>query len=119
MKLNLHDLGERLQLLRKGLDLSQKDLAATLETHQNQISRLENGIGGTLELLVQLLNFYSDHFHISFIFSDEFEVIKRSEPLSHMSTFNSIAIERLKILQTDVNGQITDIIGIMEKESSF
>jgi len=119
MKLTLPELGERLQMLRKALDLSQKDLAANLETHQNQISRLENGLGGTLELLIELLNFYSGHFHIGLLFSDEFEVIKKSEPLSHMSTFNSIAVERLRLLQTDFSDQITEVIGIMEKERAF
>jgi len=118
MKLTLTDLGERLQMFRKAMDISQKDLAATLEVQQNQISRLENGIGGSLEMLLQLIGFYGEHFHLNSIFSEDFEVIKKSEGLPHLSTFNSIAIERLKLLQTDVSGQITDIIDILEKERS-
>ena len=114
MNITLPELGERLQMLRKALDLSQKDLAASLEVGQNQISRLENGIGGSLELLLQLLNFYGKNFLICFIFSEQFEVIKKTDDLPVSNTFNSIAVERLKLLQTDFAEQITDIISIME-----
>ncbi len=99
MKLVLNDIGERLQSLRKALDLSQKDLATALVVGQNQISRLENGIGGSLELLLDLVNFYSDHFYVNQVFAEDFEVIKKSDVLPQMGTFNSIAVERLKLLK--------------------
>lgn len=114
MNLVLTDLGERLQMLRKALDLSQKDLAATLEVGQNQISRLENGIGGSIELLLQLFNFYGQHFHISLLLSEQFEVIKKGESLSVRNSYNSIAIERLKLMQTEFSDQITDVIKVLE-----
>jgi transcriptional regulator with XRE-family HTH domain len=119
MNLTITDLGERLQMLRKAMELSQKELAATLEVQQNQISRLENGIGGTLEMFLQLINYYGEHFHLHSMFSEEFEVIKKSENLSQPLVYNSIAVERLKLLKTEFSDQITDIISIIEKEGSF
>jgi len=119
MKIALTDLGERLQQLRKSLDLSQSDLATTLQVGQNLISRLENGLGGSLDVLLLLINFYSDHFQLYSLFSEQFEVIKKSDAVSQMSTFTSIAVERLKFIQTDLGQQITDVIDILEKEGSY
>ena len=119
MKLTISDLGERLQMYRKTLDLSQKDLAAALESgQQNQISRLENGLGGSLELLLQLVNFYDAHFFTGFLFSEQFEVVRKIEGVPVANTYNSIVVERLKLLQTDITGQISEIIGIMETATS-
>lgn len=115
MKITLADLGERLQTLRKALDLSQKDLAATLEVGQNQISRLENGIGGSLELLLQLFNFYGEHFHIQYLLAESFEVCKKGETMQPKNTYASIALEKLKMLHEEVSEQMNDIISIMEK----
>ena len=114
--LTLSDLGERLQMLRKALELSQKDLAATFEVNQNFISRFENGKGGSIEFLFTLFNFYRGHFHLNSMLSDEFEIVKKSDPNSEISTFHSIAVERLKILQSDFGQEITEIIQIIEKQ---
>lgn len=68
MSVSIQELGQRLKLLRKQLDLSQESLAESMGVNQNQISRLENGVGGTIELLLLLFSFYSNHFHVDLLF---------------------------------------------------
>jgi len=114
--LTLIDLGDRLAMLRKAMDLYQKDLAATLNVNQNFISRFENGKGGSIEFLFTLFNFYRQHFHLNTLLSDEFEIIRKDDPDSKPNTFHSIAVERLKILQTDFGQNINEVIEIIEKQ---
>jgi transcriptional regulator with XRE-family HTH domain len=122
MKLAITDLGERLLQFRKALDLHQKDLAEKIGLNQNQISRIENGLGGSLESVLEMINFYSEHFHLGPLVSDEFEVIRKSEVISQLSTHNSVAVEKLMIIQNDlgeVGEQISEIIGIIRKEAAM
>jgi len=114
--LTLIDLGDRLAMLRKAMDLYQKDLAATLNVNQNFISRFEKGKGGSIEFLFTLFNFYRQHFHLNSLLSDEFEIVRKDDPDSKLSTFHSIAIERLKILNSDFDQNINEIIELIEKQ---
>ncbi|WP_181308806.1 helix-turn-helix domain-containing protein [Rufibacter sp. XAAS-G3-1] len=114
MNLVLVDLGERLQLLRRSLELSQKDLAQTLSVGQNQISRLENGLGGSIDLLLLLINFYDEHFQICNLFKEHFEIVKKGEDEKETDTYNYIALERLKFLKDEVNEKLEGIIKVME-----
>lgn len=115
MNIILADLGERLQLLRRSLELSQKDLAHTLNVGQNQISRLENGLGGSIDLLLLLINFYDAHFNICHIFKEHFEIVKKGDEMQQTSPYTSIAIERLKMLHSEVNEKMEGIIKVMEQ----
>lgn len=117
MKLNLSEIGERLQTFRKTLGLKQSDVADSLTVPQNAISRFENGLGGSLEMLLNLVNYYDEYFLAYFIFANQFEVIKRGEDILETNAYNSIALERLKVLKDDLSGkmeEITDIINVME-----
>lgn len=115
MNIVLADLGERLQLLRKSLDISQKDLAVTLKVGQNQISRIENGLGGSIDLLLQLFNYYSDFFHISYLFSEQFQVVRKEEVPPGGNPLHDIALEKMKLMKTDIDDQLTSIISLMER----
>lgn len=118
MTLTLAELGERLQTFRKTLGLKQKDVAESITAPQAAISRLEGGIGGSIDLLLDLFNFYGGHFYISSILTKDFEVIKKTDDTSQMNTLDGIAVERLKLMREDVDQQVTDIIEIIEKRAA-
>lgn len=117
MILNLAILGERLQMLRKALSISQKDMAALLNVKQVQISRVESGDGGSLELFVDLINFYAKDFYLNLMFSDHFEPVKRADITPGDNVLKTIATERLKELQKDFTQEITSVITIINSES--
>lgn len=117
MKITLPEIGERLQIFRKTLGVKQKDVAESLNVQQNAISRFEKGLGGSLEILLDLVNYYDAHFLAYLLFANQFEVIKRGEDVPENNIYNSIALERLKILKNelaDKTEQIMDIINVME-----
>ncbi|QNF31358.1 helix-turn-helix transcriptional regulator (plasmid) [Adhaeribacter swui] len=117
MKLTLPEIGERLQTFRKTLGFTQKDIAESLNVQQNAISRFEKGSGGSLELLLDLVNYFDGHFLAYSLFADQFEVIKRGEDVPGNTIYNKIALERLKVLKNDLaekTEEVAEIINLME-----
>ena len=112
MEITLKLLGGRLKEMRKALDMLQEDVANHLNVNQNAISRIENGAGGGINVLLKLLNFYSDFFVVEHILSPKFEVVRRSDSIGPME---SVAIERLKLWKEEFNGEIEEIIKLLEK----
>ena len=72
-------LGTRLKQIREHIGYSQAQLAEQLNCKQNAISNLELGKGGSLKLLFQVLNFYSNYVFIDLIFSEKFYLISNTE----------------------------------------
>ena len=72
-------LGTRLKQIREHIGYSQAQLAEQLNCKQNAISNLELGKGGSLKLLFQVLNFYSNYVFIDLIFSEKFYLISNIE----------------------------------------
>jgi len=116
MTLSLEILGDRLQMLRKALGVSQTDLATSLNVKQVQISRVENGDSGNLELFVDLINFYGKDFYLNLLFSDHFQPVKRADITPGDNILKTIAVERLKVLQSDITEELTSVITIIESE---
>ena len=110
MEITLKLLGGRLKEMRKALDMMQGDVAKHLDVNQNAISRIENGAGGGINVLLKQLNFYSDFFVVDHILSPNFEVIKRSDSVGPME---SVAIERLKLWKKEFNGEVEEIINLL------
>jgi transcriptional regulator with XRE-family HTH domain len=100
--MNLHEMidkaqiGDRLKQLRLASNLSQNDIAQKLNTHQNAISRIENGQGGTLDLLFELVNFYSDVFYVGNFFQSNFVVILNSEIDNKELRYKDLIVSLLK-----------------------
>lgn len=106
MEITLKLLGGRLKEMRKALDMLQEDVAKHLDVNQNAISRIENGAGGGINVLLKLLNFYSDFFVVEHILSPKFEVVRKSETTGPLE---SVAIERLRLLKTELVEEIENI----------
>ena len=97
--------------MRKALGMLQEDVAKHLEVNQNAISRIENGSGGGISVLLKLLNYYRVFFVVEHIMAPKFEVVQLSDTTGPLE---SVAIERLKLWQQEFNGEISQIIHLLE-----
>ena len=109
MNLTLSDIGGKLSAFRKTMGLSQKGVAESMGVHQTQISKLENGEGSSIELLLQVLNYYGTTYQVQFILADVFDIVMgtASEPLA--SPYNSIAVEKLSLLGEEVQAKLAEV----------
>lgn len=90
-------LGTRLKQMREHIGYSQAQLAEQLNCKQNAISNLELGKGGSLKLLFQVLNFYSNYVFIDLIFSEKFYLISNTEEdEAQKANYNSVIIEIIR-----------------------
>lgn len=112
MLANKTKFGASLKAIRKGLNLTQTEVAKSTGIKQPAITRLEKGTG-TIDNLIILIAFYTTHSpdHEIDVFSFERPIIKKKINQS----LNFISIERLKVLQTQINSEIEDIISQMHE----
>ena len=110
MEITLKLLGGRMKEMRKALGMLEEDVAKHLDVNQNAISRIENGAGGGISILLKLLNYYGQFFVVEHILSPKFEVVRISDTTGIME---SVAIERLKLWQQEFNGEIEQIINLL------
>lgn len=90
-------LGTRLKQIREHIGYSQAQLAEQLNCKQNAISNLELGKGGSLKLLYQVLNFYSNYVFIDLIFSEKLYLISNTEEdEAQKANYNSVIIEIIR-----------------------
>ena len=90
-------LGTRLKQIREHIGYSQAQLAEQLICKQNALSNLELGKGGSLKLLFQVLNFYSNYVFIDLIFSEKFYLISNTEEdEAQKANYNSVIIEIIR-----------------------
>ena len=90
-------LGTRLKQIREHIGYSQAQLAEQLNCKQNAISNLELGKGGSLKLLFQVLNFYSNYVFIDLIFSEKFYLISNTiSDEAQKANYNSVIIEIIR-----------------------
>ena len=90
-------LGTRLKQIREHIGYSQAQLAEQLNCKRNAISNLELGKGGSLKLLFQVLNFYSNYVFIDLIFSEKFYLISNTEEdEAQKANYNSVIIEIIR-----------------------
>ena len=106
MEITLKLLGGRLKEMRKAMGMLQEDVAKHLDVNQNAISRIENGSGGGISILLKLLNYYGNFFVVEHILSQKFEVVRISDTTGPME---SVAIERLRLLKDELVEEIENI----------
>lgn len=112
MEITLKLLGGRLKEMRKALDMLQGDVAKHLGVNQNAISRIENGSGGGISILLALLNYYGQFYIVEHILSHKFEVVQKSDIVGPLE---SVAIERLKLLKQELSEEIESISLLLTK----
>lgn len=74
--LNMQEFGKRVQAIREQvLNMSQSELAEKINTSQVLLSRIENGIGGSINVLFDLVNYLnSKNIAAKEIFSKQFSI---------------------------------------------
>jgi len=98
----LQVLGLRLKQVREYLNLTQTELSQEMGCLQNAVSNLENGKGGSITFLINLLNYYSRYVYIDQIFSNKFYLISNNEvEEGKKSNLNSLITQL--ILQAENN----------------
>ncbi len=96
-KISLEVLGERLKHIRGHLGFSQIELAQKLNTTQSALSKIENGLGGSLLLLTTMLNFYSQHIYLNSLFSETFHLVSIDNKEGSKSNLESIISEIIHV----------------------
>ena len=108
-------LGTRLKQIREHIGYSQAQLAEQLNCKQNAISNLELGKGGSLKLLFQVLNFYSNYVFIDLIFSEKFYLISNTEEdEAQKANYNSVIIEIIRQSEKNYEDAMSNAIKELE-----
>lgn len=116
MEITPKEFGNRLKLLRVKANLSQEEVANRLNTSQNIISRMEMGVGGTLKMTLELLNYFRSMFNLDNIFTNEY-TMDSINTASEIQPLESVAVERLIILRDDIVKELNYNIGLIKGEA--
>ena len=105
-------IGQRFKAFRTHLNWRQEDIAKHTGLHQNIISRIENGKGGTIETLLTLIDYYKNFYFVDNFLADHFVVIELNS-LSDEEKLASVAIERIQLLKGLLDDEIGAIIQLL------
>ena len=118
MNIALSDIGGKLSAFRKTLGLYQKEVAQAMGVHQSQLSKIEKGEGGSIEGLLQVLNYYGNNYQVKFILADTFDIVTGEPGELLTSTYNSIAVERLSLLGEEVSAGLVEVKKLLTNSPS-
>lgn len=110
---NVEVIGTRIRELRTRAGLTQKGLAEALNVSQNSISRMEDKGSGTTQFLLDLLRFFEAKYDVSCFLQKNFSAEKAKVRIA--KPMDTIAVERLKLLQENLNAEVNDLIGLFER----
>lgn len=83
MKIDRVLIGNRLELYRQYLNMTQPFVSDYTGILQSTLSGLENGKAGGLDVLCTLLMFYQKHFDLVNFFADDFTPVPRGSVLEN------------------------------------
>lgn len=123
------ELGNRLKQIRQFLSITQIELKEILNCNQVSISRMEAGQGGSAELYIKALCYYSNYIYIDALFQENFQIVSidskdrelfKSNVTSMASNIISKAIstyqESLKNLATEFSNNFEKEIDKLNRE---
>ena len=93
--LNMKEFGKRVQAIREQvLEMSQSELAEKINTSQVLLSRIENGIGGSINVVFDLVNYLNS----KILLQRKFNLITRTNQfLLRLNLFEERVIRRLTL----------------------
>lgn len=118
--MDMVELGKRIKLARiQVLKMNQKELAEKLSSYQALISRLEKGIGGSMELVldfITLLNKQGLSGHMLFAQKFSIEQVAKNTKVNRQQMPDRILAEKLSVLKNSLQ---TSHDHMMEIDSLF
>ena len=118
MKYDRKSLGKRIRQLRLNLKLSQTTVCSETDISQANLSSFENGTGGGLSMLLDLLNFYSSRYEVGNMdllqefsnLKEEKEQVDIKEKLNgHLAELEKTINEKLLDIKMITSGESTEV----------
>lgn len=97
--LTTKEIGERLKLVRQGLQLTQSEVGNRIGASQIAISKIENGQSVLSPVFLRLLAFYSQSISLDALFSENLNFVTHENLFDKSFAFSKIVKEKLNLLR--------------------
>lgn len=110
--LNMIEFGKRVQAIREQvLEMSQSELAEKINTSQVLLSRIENGVGGSINVVFDLVNYLnSKNIAAKEIFSRRFSIDLVTKNSGNPNAANTQIEELVKELQKTMSADFDKLL---------
>ncbi|SDM54606.1 Helix-turn-helix domain-containing protein [Catalinimonas alkaloidigena] len=117
MQITQEMLGSRLHALRKALGKKQTEVMEQTQATQAAISRLEAGKGGSIEVLLSMINYYNRYFVMDQLFEPEFTILRRGQKRIELH-FDQLILQEVSALEGEINERLNQIRKMVQSTSS-
>ena len=115
--MNEEILGKRIKAIRTHLNYSQEEFCKLIKTKQTLLSRMETGKGGSLEMVLSIINVLNEKgYSAHMIFSEPFN-IEHLKPNQKSVNVEQIA-EIVKLMKEEQNGYSNQLLMLLENINS-
>lgn len=101
------EIGERLQLVRQRLSLTQKEVATEINSTPLKISKIEQGSVVTTPDFIRLLAFYSQSVSLDVLFSEKIDFVTQEHLFDKQFALTKVVKEKLLTLQNQTQHQLS------------
>ncbi len=110
--LDMVEFGRRVQMIREHiLKMNQSELAKKINTTQVLLSRLERGIGGSINVVFDLMNYlYSEKIAAKEVLSEHFSLDLVTQNSNDPASMQTQQEEMVKELQKTINADMDKLL---------